>query len=42
MSGCIYSEILANMCNEIVCKPGFDAMNFEVEPYLPNQAGFPT
>ena len=26
----LLSEILANMCMIIVCKPGFDAMNFEV------------
>ena len=32
--GCIYFETLGIMCIAIVCKPGCDVMNFEVNPIL--------
>ena len=35
-------EISHNMCIAIVCEPGCDVMNFEVNFFLSNQAVFPT
>ena len=36
----LFCEILGKMCIAIVCKPGCDVTNFEVN--LSNQAVFPT